>query len=77
MDDGALRLRIRVISVSTRAAVHSLGPASPQIHRVVERGNRLLDSLEPLILEQGSDDVRRAFTQAREDLVSMDGQSES
>ena len=76
MDDVALRLRIRVISVSTRAAVQSLGSRDPQVRDVVLRGRSLLDGLEPLVREHGSADVRRALSEARAELASMDGHSE-
>lgn len=76
MDDVALRLRIRVISVSTRAAVHTLGDGDPQVSAVLKRGGSLLDELEPLVLEHGSDEVRQAFAEAREALASLDGQRE-
>ena len=76
MDDAALRLRIRVISVSTRAAVNSLGSGDPQVRGVLERGRWLLDGLEPLVLEHGSADVKLALSEAREEITSMDGHSE-
>ncbi|MGQ0607079.1 MAG: hypothetical protein ACT4OQ_01255 [Chloroflexota bacterium] len=76
MDDLALRLRIRVISVSTRAAVNSLGSDDPQVRDVLKRGQSLLDGLEPFVLDGASDDVRREFAEARAELVSMDGQRE-
>lgn len=76
MDDVDLRLRIRVISVSTRAAVHTLRAGDPQVNAVLKRGRSLLDELEPLVLEHGSDEVRQALAEAREGLASLDGQRE-
>jgi hypothetical protein len=73
MHPAALLLRIRVIRVSTRAAVRSLKPDDPQVPEVMQRGRLLLDRLEPLVLEQESDEVRRAFAQAREELDSVGG----
>jgi len=52
MDDAALNLRIRVITVSARAAVHSLGPTDPQVADVVARGRRLLDGLAPSLVRR-------------------------
>jgi hypothetical protein len=75
MDHQALRLRIRVISVSTRAAVHSLGD-DPQVRDVLKRGQSLLDGLEPLVLDLGSDEVSQAFADARAEIESMDGERE-
>lgn len=69
----ALLLRIRAITVSTRAAVRSLKPDDPQVPEVVERGRSLLDRLEPHVLEDASDEVRLAFAQAREELDSIGG----
>lgn len=63
-----------MIAVSTRAAVHSLSVGDPQVRDVLMRGRTLLDGLEPLVLEHPSDDVRRAFAQAREEVGSLDRQ---
>lgn len=76
MEERALRLRIRVISVSTRAAVDSLHADDSQIGEVLQRGRWLLDGLEPVVLEHGSDGVKQEFQQAREELASMDGKTE-
>ena len=73
MHPAALLLRIRVITVSTRAAVRSLKPDDPQLREVVERGRLLLERLEPLVLEDKSDEVRAAFAQALEELDSVGG----
>jgi hypothetical protein len=71
MDEAALLLRIRVITVSTRAAVRSLGAAHPELPEVVVRSRSLLDRLEPQVAEHTSDEVRAAFNQARAELESM------
>lgn len=66
MDHADVRLRVRVIVVSTRAAVRSLAPDDPQATRVIERGNVLLDALE------GSEAGLRghpAFAEARAELA--------
>jgi hypothetical protein len=71
MRDAALLLRIRVITVSTRAAVRSLGAADAQVPDVVARGQSLLDRLEADVGEHPSNEVRLAFAQAREELESV------
>lgn len=71
MEEAGLLLRIRVITVSTRAAVRSLGAAHPHLPGVVGRGRSLLDCLAPHIVEHPSDEVRLAFNQARAELESM------
>ena len=75
MDPAALLLRIRVITVSTRAAVRSLKPGDPQVPAVVERGRMLLEHLEAQALaDQNQDEeVRLAFAQARMELESAGG----
>ena len=73
MHPGALLLRIRVITVSTRAAVRSLKPGDPQVSEVLERGRLLLDRLEQPVLDHESDEVRLAFAQARNELESAGG----
>lgn len=73
MHSAALLLRIRVIRVSTRAAVRSLKVDDPQVAEVVERGRSLLDRLEPQVQEHAGDEVRLAFDQAREELDSAAG----
>lgn len=45
MADASVKLRIRVIVVSTRAALRSLPPGDPQVPQVTERGRELLDAL--------------------------------
>ncbi|MDQ3149724.1 MAG: hypothetical protein M3Q38_07375 [Chloroflexota bacterium] len=73
MDDAAILLQIRVIAVSTRAAVHSLKPADPQVARVVQRGLSLLERLAPVVLEHGSGAVKLTFEQTCLELASLDG----
>lgn len=76
MDDAALRLRIKVIRVSTRAAVRSLGRGDPQVANVVARGRWLLDDLAPAVSEHGTDDLRKDLDRARAELDALDGTSE-
>ncbi len=71
MDDDALLLRIRVITVSTRAAVHSLGPDNPQVPDVVDRGRSLLDELAPAVKEHGNSDAHEALQRARAQLEAL------
>lgn len=73
MRPAAVLLRIRVITESTRAAVRSLKSDDPQVSEVMERGRLLLERLEPLVLEQESDEVRVAFAQARAELDPVEG----
>jgi hypothetical protein len=73
MHPAALLLRIRVIRVSTRAAVRSLKPDDPQVQEVVERGRLLLDRLEQHVIDHESEEIRLAFAQARSELESADG----
>ena len=76
MDDAALRLRIRVIVVSTRAAVHSLGPHDPQVAEVVERGKWLLEGLAEQVGYGSSDGAGAVIDQAREELASLNAGAE-
>ncbi|MGI8830622.1 MAG: hypothetical protein ACR2I5_12730 [Candidatus Limnocylindria bacterium] len=71
MDDGTVRLRIRVIVVSTRAALRSLGLDDPQADEVLERGRTLLAGLEraETVSEDGA---RDAFVRAREELDALE-----
>ncbi|MEA2652575.1 MAG: hypothetical protein QOI85_2296 [Chloroflexota bacterium] len=73
MRRASLLLRIRVIRVSTRAAVRSLKSDDPQSSEVLERGRVLLDRLEQSVLDDESDEVRQAFAQACEELESPGG----
>ena len=73
MHPGALLLRIRVITVSTRAAIRSLKPGDPQVPEVLERGRVLLERLEEHALAHENEEVRLAFAQARRELESADG----
>jgi hypothetical protein len=72
MDDEALLLRIRVITVSTRAAVHSLGPDNPQVPEVVERGRSLLNELAPAVKKHGNNQASEALERAREQLEKLE-----
>ena len=76
MDDAALRLRIRVIVVSTRAAAQSLGPDDPQVAEVVERGKLLLEGLAEQVDYGSSDGVRAVIDQAREELTSLNASAQ-
>ncbi len=76
MDDAALRLRIKVIRVSTRAAVRSLGPGDPQLADVVARGRWLLDDLAPAVTEHGTDDLWTDLNRARAELDGLDATSD-
>ncbi|HEX7195927.1 MAG TPA: hypothetical protein VF364_03730 [Candidatus Limnocylindria bacterium] len=76
MDDAALRLRIKVIRVSTRAAVHSLGRSDPQVAGIVARGQSLLSELAPAVLARGSDDLRDDLELARAEIDGLDGVAE-
>lgn len=71
MDDGTVRLRIRVIVVSTRAALRSLGLDDPQADEVLERGRTLLAGLEraETVSEDGA---RDAFVRARQELDALE-----
>ena len=73
MHPAALLLRIRVITVSTRAAVRSLKPDDPQVPEVMQRGRVLLERLEPHVLAHDSEEVRLAFAHARSELESAGG----
>jgi hypothetical protein len=73
MHAAALLLRIRVVTVSTRAAVRSLKPDDPQVQAVLERGRFLLGRLEGHAIDHESEEVRLAFAQAREELDSTGG----
>jgi hypothetical protein len=73
MHPAALLLRIRVITVSTRAAIRSLKPGDPQVPEVMERGRVLLERLESHALTHEDEEVRLAFAQARSELESAGG----
>lgn len=70
MADASVKLRIRVIVVSTRAALRSLAPGDPQAPRVVERGRGLLAALESETSD-GSDAATQAFEEARSRIDEM------
>lgn len=76
MDDAALHLRIRVIAVSTRAAVRSMKPDDPQVPEVIQRGRALLDTLATGVLDGGGDGVKLAFERAREEVAALEGASD-
>ncbi len=71
MDDTALLLRIRVVLVSTRAAVRSLKPTDPQRPEVLARGLSLLDDLERDAAGADGSAVSDRFAAARDELNSM------
>ncbi len=75
MHDDALLLRIRVVVVSTRAAVRSLHGVDGQVAEVLGRGRGLLEDLEPFVIANGSHLVRDRFAQARAELAALDSES--
>ncbi len=68
MDHADVLLRVRVIVVSTRAAVRSFADGDPQVVRVIERGQVLLDALEAS--EHGLSG-HASFEQARAELAAL------
>lgn len=72
MDDGMVRLRIRVIVVSTRAALRSLAADDPQADEVLERGRMLLASLERTESAAAHDGAEGDFTRAHEELAALE-----
>ncbi len=77
MDDSAIQLRVRVIVVSTRAALRSLTQGDAQASDVVARGLALLAALDAGDEGRPSDDARQALADARAEvtaLMSADGQ---
>jgi hypothetical protein len=71
MDDAALLLRIRVVVVSTRAALRSLRPSDPQRPDVLARGLSLLDDLEPDPASADGTAVSDRLVAARAQLTAM------
>ena len=73
MDDAALLLRIRVVLVSTRAAVRGLGPSHAQVPEVLRRGLDLLDDLDgQILLADGTGpEVADRMSEARAELISL------
>ena len=70
MDDSAIQLRVRVIVVSTRAALRSLTNGDGQASDVVSRGLELLADLEASH-EHPGDASRRALSDARAELTEL------
>lgn len=68
MDHAEIRLRVRVIVVSTRAAVRSLAHGDPQATQVIERGQVLLDALEQRESELLG---HESFAEARSELAAL------
>jgi hypothetical protein len=73
MDDTALLSRIRVVVVSTRAALRSLEPSDPQRPDVLARGLSLLDDLEHDAASADGTAVLDRFAAARSQLMAMAG----
>jgi hypothetical protein len=71
MDDTALLLRIRVVLVSTRAAVRSLRPSDPQRPDVLARGLSLLDDLEQDAASADGTAVSERLAAARAELMAI------
>ena len=71
MDDASLLLRIRVVLVSTRAAVRSLGPTDPQRPDVLARGLSLLDDLERDASTTNGTGTSERLAAARAELTAM------
>lgn len=71
MSEANVQLRIRVIVVSTRAALRSLAPDDPQVARVIERGRDLLGALESESAD-GSQTTRRVFDDARGEIDQLE-----
>jgi hypothetical protein len=75
MDDAAALFRIRVVMVSTRAAVRSLIPGDdPQLDDVLARARALLDDIESDLDGSAVAPVTESLEQARSELESIDGQ---
>ncbi len=70
MDDSAIQLRVRVIVVSTRAALRSLTNGDAQASDVVSRGLALLADLEAAH-EPPGEESRRALSDARAELTEL------
>lgn len=64
-------LRIRVVVVSTRAAVRSLAPENGQVDALIERGRSLLLAMEPEVEAHGSRVVRDRLDEAHAELGAM------
>jgi hypothetical protein len=72
MDDTALLLRIRVVVVSTRAAMRSLRPSDPQRPDVLARGLSLLDDLEHDAASADGTAVSDRLAAARAELMAIE-----
>ncbi len=68
MGDVNVSLRIRVITVSTRAALRSLPAADPQAAEILARAHVLLDELERTT---DAADSKQAFGDARAELDTL------
>lgn len=71
MDDAALLLRMRVVLVSTRAAVRSLKPTDPQRSDVLARGLSLLDDLEQDAASTDGTAMSERLAAARAELMAL------
>lgn len=72
MDDAALLLRIRVVVVSTRAAVRSLKPSGRQRPDALARGLSLLDDLELAAVSADGDGMSERVAAARAELLAIE-----
>jgi len=71
MDDAAVEFRIRVVLVSTRAAIRSVFPGDDdQLREVVTRANELLDEIER-DADALSDGTREKLVLARAEIASL------
>lgn len=69
MDDAATLFRIRVVMVSTRAAVRSLIPGdAEQLSEVLGRAGALLDDIEADVGAARTNDVVESLAEARREL---------
>lgn len=74
MDDAAVLFRIRVVMVSTRAAVRSIVPGDdPQMDEVLARARALLDDIEADLDGSTVAPVRQSLDEARSELESIAG----
>ena len=71
MDAAYLEKRIRVITVTTRAAANSLGPADEQVTDAIRRGLALLAALDTDVATHGGPDTQRRLNEARGELETM------
>lgn len=74
MDDAAALFRIRVVMVSTRAAVRSIVPGDdPQLDEVLSRARALLDDIESDLDGSAVAAVRDGLDEARAELEAIVG----